>query len=66
LDTCLYELIYSEYSILPPPKIFTIPPETPCIYFHILNIITDFIMLYKILVSLFVTLCLVLLNFFLG
>jgi hypothetical protein len=32
IDTCLYELIYSEYSILPPPKIFTIPPETPCIY----------------------------------
>ena len=32
LDTCLCELIYSEYSILPPPKIFTIPPETLCIY----------------------------------
>ena len=32
LDTCLFELIYSEYSILPPPKILTIPPETPCIY----------------------------------
>jgi len=32
LDTCLYELIYSEYSILPPPKIFTIPSETPCVY----------------------------------
>jgi len=32
LDTCLYELIYSEQSILPPPKIFTIPPETPCTY----------------------------------
>jgi len=31
LDTCLYELIYSEQSILSPPKIFTIPPETPCI-----------------------------------
>jgi hypothetical protein len=26
------ELIYSEESILPPPKIFTIPPETPCVY----------------------------------
>ena len=33
LDTCLYELIYSEQSILPPPKIFTIPPETP-LYTH--------------------------------
>jgi hypothetical protein len=32
LDTCLYELIYSEQSILPLPKIFTIPHETPCIY----------------------------------
>ena len=32
LDTCLYELIYSEWSILPPPKIFTIPPEITCIY----------------------------------
>ena len=31
LDTCLYELIYSEKSVLPPPKIFTIPPETPCV-----------------------------------
>jgi len=31
LDTCLYEIIYSEYSIIPPPKTFTIPPETPCI-----------------------------------
>ena len=31
LDTCLYELINLEESILPPPKIFTIPPETPCI-----------------------------------
>jgi len=31
LDTCLYELIYSEWSILPPPKIFSIPPETPCV-----------------------------------
>jgi len=30
--TRLYELIYSEHSVLPPPKIFTIPPETPCIY----------------------------------
>jgi len=27
LDTCLYKLIYSEQTILP-PKIFTIPPET--------------------------------------
>jgi hypothetical protein len=27
MDTCLYELIYSEKSILPPPEI----PETPCI-----------------------------------
>jgi len=35
LDTCLYELIYSEQSILPPPKIFTIPPETPCIYNYV-------------------------------
>jgi hypothetical protein len=26
----LYEFIYSEQSLLPPPKIFTIPPETPC------------------------------------
>ena len=34
LDTCLYELIYSEQSILPPPKIFTIPPETPCTYIY--------------------------------
>ena len=32
LDTCLCELIYSAQSILPPPKIFTIPLETPCIY----------------------------------
>jgi len=31
LGTCLYKIIYSEYSILPPPKIFTIPPETSCI-----------------------------------
>ena len=31
MDTCLYELIYSEYTILPPTKIFTIPPETHCI-----------------------------------
>jgi len=31
LDTSLYELIYSQKSILPPPKIFTIPFETPCI-----------------------------------
>jgi len=31
LDTYLYELIYSELSILPPPKIYAIPPETPCI-----------------------------------
>ena len=31
LDTCLYELVYSEMSILPPRKIFTIPSETPCI-----------------------------------
>ena len=30
-DTCLYELIYWEESILPRPKIFTTPPETPCI-----------------------------------
>jgi len=30
LDTYLYELIYSEQSILPPVKIFTVPPETPC------------------------------------
>jgi hypothetical protein len=47
LDTCLYEIIYSEYSILPPPKIFAIPPETPCIsrmymwmYVTYVNIIT--------------------------
>ena len=32
LGTCLYELIYSEYSILPPPEIFTILPETSCIF----------------------------------
>jgi hypothetical protein len=25
------ELIYSEQSTLPTPKMFTIPPETPCI-----------------------------------
>ena len=31
VGTCLYELIYSEYSILPPPKKISIPPETPCI-----------------------------------
>ena len=31
LDTCLYELIYLEQPILLLPKIFTIPPETPCI-----------------------------------
>jgi hypothetical protein len=31
IGQCLYELIYSEYSILPPPKIFTIPSETLCI-----------------------------------
>jgi hypothetical protein len=31
LDTCLYELIYSEQSILPPHKIYTIPPKTRCI-----------------------------------
>ena len=36
LDTCLYELIYWEKSILPPSKIFTIPPETPCIYVGII------------------------------
>ena len=30
LDTCLYEFIYSKYSTLPPPKIFTFSPETPC------------------------------------
>ena len=35
LDTCLYELIYSESSILPPPKIFTISPETACICVYI-------------------------------
>jgi len=35
LDTCLYELIYSEESILPPPKIFTIPLETPCIIHYV-------------------------------
>jgi hypothetical protein len=29
--TALCELIYSEQSILPPPKIFTVPPETLCI-----------------------------------
>jgi hypothetical protein len=29
LDTCLYKLIYSEWSIIPLPKIFTIPLETP-------------------------------------
>ena len=29
LDTCLCELIYLESSLLPPPKIFTIPPQTP-------------------------------------
>ena len=34
LDACLYELIYSEQSILPPTKIFTIPPETLCINCH--------------------------------
>jgi len=32
LDTCLYKLIYSEQSILPPPKIFTIPFETRCVW----------------------------------
>ena len=32
LDTCLYELTYLEQSILSPPKIFTIPPETPCTF----------------------------------
>jgi len=31
LDTCLYELMYSEKSILPLPKILTLPPEAPCI-----------------------------------
>jgi hypothetical protein len=31
LDTCLYELIYSEQSILPPPKLFNISPEISCI-----------------------------------
>ena len=31
-DTSSYELIYSEQSIQQPPKIFTIPPESPCIY----------------------------------
>jgi len=35
LDTCLYELIYSEYSILLPPTIFTISPETHCIIFSL-------------------------------
>ena len=35
LDTRLYELIYSELSILPPPKIFTIPPTTPCICMYV-------------------------------
>jgi len=32
LDTCLYEIIYSEWSILPPPKIFNIHPEKSCIF----------------------------------
>ena len=36
LDTSLYEHIYSEQSILPSLKIFTIPPETPCIM-HIVS-----------------------------
>ena len=31
LDTCLYELIYSEQSILPPPKIFT---NSSCVYIY--------------------------------
>jgi len=39
LNTCLYELIYSEQSILPPPKIFTNLSETPCI---ICNSLTHF------------------------
>jgi hypothetical protein len=26
-----YKLIYLEYSIIPPPKVFTVPPETPCV-----------------------------------
>jgi len=29
MDTCLYELVYSEHSTLPLPKIFTTPAETP-------------------------------------
>jgi hypothetical protein len=32
LGTCLYELFYSEKYLLPPPKIFTVPPEKPCIF----------------------------------
>ena len=40
LDTCLCELIYWEYSILPPPKIFTILLKHSvcmyvCIYIYI-------------------------------
>jgi hypothetical protein len=31
LGTRLFELIYSQQSILPAPQIFTFPPETPCI-----------------------------------
>ena len=30
-----YGIFYCNSSILRPPKIFTIPPETPCIYIHI-------------------------------
>jgi hypothetical protein len=32
IEHMLYELIYSEQPILPPPKTFTISPEKPCIY----------------------------------
>jgi hypothetical protein len=34
LDTCLYETIYSEYSILAPPKTFTVLLKHP-VYTHI-------------------------------
>jgi hypothetical protein len=31
LGTCSYELLFSQWLILSPPKILTFPPESPCI-----------------------------------
>jgi hypothetical protein len=55
LDTCLYELIYLEQSILPPPKIFTILLETPCVLaFEIQREVRFFLLIRAILLCLII------------